>query len=240
MKVAFLSDIHANFPALSAALQCAAEAGAEEVVCAGDLVGGGPHPTEVVRLLMRQGVRSVLGNVERKVLALSADPKKLKKAAEKKKRASSAWTARTLGEEERRWLAALPREIRHDWGAGEVLVIHGSPLGEDDYLYPSLTAPGLAARLKGPAPAVLVCGHSHIPFVRTVGSTLVINCGSVGWPVDGDPRGSFALADFTPGRRSSARILRFAYAVEGLVHDLERRRVPGVDPGDFVLGVKKH
>lgn len=239
MKVAFLSDIHANFPALSAALQCAAEAGAEEVVCAGDLVGGGPHPTEVVRLLMRQGVRSVAGNVERKVLALAADPKKLKKARDKKKGAPLAWTARALGEDERAWLASLPREIRHDWGSGEVWVVHGSPLGEEDYLFPSITAPGLAPRLRGAAPAALVCGHSHIPFVKAVGSTLVVNCGSVGRPVDGDPRGALALADFTPGRRPSARILRFPYPVAGVVDDLDARRVPGVDPADFVLGVKK-
>jgi len=220
MKVAFLSDIHANFPALSAALQCAAEAGAEEVVCAGDLVGGGPHPTEVVRLLMRQGVRSVVGNVERKVLALAADPKKLKKVKHKKKGAPLAWTALALGEDERAWLASLPREIRHDWGSGEVWVVHGSPLGEEDYLFPSLTVPGLATRLGGACPVALVCGHSHIPFARTIGATLVVNCGSVGRPVDGDPRGALALADFTPGRRPSAKILRFPYPVAGVVDDL--------------------
>ena len=67
----------------------------------------------------------------------------------------------------------------------------------------------------------------------------MVNCGSVGRPVDGDPRGALALADFTPGRRPSARILRFPYPVAGVVDDLDARRVPGVDPADFVLGVKK-
>lgn len=239
MRVAFLSDIHANFPALSAALERASEAGAEAVVCAGDLVGGGPHPTEVVRLLMRQRVPAVRGNVERKVLALAADRRKLKRARESRKDAALAWTAEALGAAERAWLAGLPAEIRADWGAGEVWVVHGSPLKDTDYVYPSLTAPGLASKLGAGRPVALVCGHSHIPFVRTVAGVLVINCGSVGRPVDGDPRGAFALAEFAPGRRPSARIVRFPYALEGVLEDLERRRVPGQTPSHLVSGIKK-
>ena len=239
MKVAFLSDIHANFPALSAALQCAAEGGAEEVVCAGDVVGGGPHPTEVVRLLVQHGVRAVRGNVESKVLELAADPRKLKRAKDKKKGAPLAWTVKALGASELAWLAALPAELRADWGAGEVWVVHGSPLGDEDYIYPSITGPGLAPRLRGGHPAVLVCGHSHIPFVRTVAGTLVVNCGSVGRPVDGDPRGALALADFSPGRRPSARILRFPYAIDGIAADIKARGVPRLDPVEYAFGIKR-
>ena len=79
MRVAFLSDIHANFPALCRALEWAQRNRADRVVCAGDIVGHGPHPTEVIRLLVEQNVEAILGNVDRKVLALLKTPKKLTK-----------------------------------------------------------------------------------------------------------------------------------------------------------------
>jgi predicted phosphodiesterase len=127
MRVAFLSDIHASFPALCAALEHARAAGADRVLCAGDLVGGGPHPTEVIRLLMEQRISAVAGNVDRKVCALAADPKKLKRARDHKKRAALAWTAAALGRAELEWLAALPKVLRLSLSGAEILVVHGAP-----------------------------------------------------------------------------------------------------------------
>ena len=77
MKVAFLSDIHANFPALCAALAAAERAHAETIVVAGDMVGGGPHPVEVVRLLAQRRVPAIAGNLERELLSLPQSRKKL-------------------------------------------------------------------------------------------------------------------------------------------------------------------
>ena len=241
MRVAFLSDIHANFPALCAALGHADGKGAERVVCAGDIVGGGPHPTEVIRLLRERGAEAIRGNVDRKIVRLASKPSKLKRWAKEPGRAPHAWTARSLGKAELDWLVALPPEREFDFENVRVRVVHGSPLGDEDYIFPSLTSRGLAAKLgpdipQGP-PDVLVCGHSHIPFVRTVGGVLVINCGSVGRPVDGDPRGSLVLADFPAGGRATARVERFDYPVESLVTDLRRRKVPGAEPSRYAAGV---
>ena len=90
MRVVFISDIHANFPALCRALEWAQRHRADRIVCAGDLVGHGPHPTEVVRLLIEQGVDSILGNVDRKVLGLIERPKKLQKRLKKRSHAPAA------------------------------------------------------------------------------------------------------------------------------------------------------
>ena len=238
MKVAFLSDIHANFPALWSAMEDARHRGARSFVVAGDIVGGGPHPVEVVRFLMKKRVAAIRGNVDRRTLSQLNKPKKLeKKAKEGTLAALARWAALQLGEEERAWLSALPSELRLTFGQSSVLVVHGSPIGDEDYVYPSITTTALAAKLKEEKPDLLVCGHSHVPFVRKVAGTLVANCGSVGKPIDGDPRGSYALVDFQGRGAMSARIVRFEYPVEEAARDLERLR-SGFAPAELRFGVK--
>ncbi len=238
MRVAFLSDVHANLPALWGALEDARRRGARTVVAAGDLVVGGPHPVEVLRLLRERKVASARGNMDRRVVELLARPGKLARKAEGGKWAAAAWTALQLGGTERDHLAALPHELRLTFGGAAVLITHGSPAGDEDYVFPSLTPAALAAKLGAERPAVLVCGHSHVPFARKMAGCWVVNCGSVGKPVDGDPRGSYALADF-PGRGVvRARIVRFAYPVEEPAADLKRRRAPGFTARELRDGVK--
>ncbi len=238
MRVAFFSDIHANFPALCRALEWAQRNRADRVVCAGDIVGHGPHPTEVIRLLVEQNVEAILGNVDRKVLDLLKNPKKLRKRLEKKAHAPAAWAALTLGDAERAWLAGLPTELRFSAGGVDVWVVHGSPRSDTDYIFPSVTAQALAAKLGEVRPQVLVCGHTHIPFTKRVAGVCVVNCGSVGRPLDGDPRGAMASCDFPGTGRVHCRIVRFAYPVESLITDLQARSAKGIRPQEYRTGVK--
>jgi putative phosphoesterase len=239
MRVVFLSDIHANFPALCRALEWAQRNRADRLICAGDIVGHGPHPTEVVRLLIEQRVEAILGNVDRKVLALLESPKKLERHLEKKAHAPTAWAALALGEAERAWLAALPKELRFSAGGADVWVVHGSPLSDADFIFPSITARALAVKLgEALRPRVLVCGHSHVPFTREIAGIRVVNCGSSGRPVDGDPRGALALCDFLGKGRVTCRIVRFAYPVEPVIADLEVRGAMGILPQDYRTGTK--
>ena len=238
MRIVFLSDIHGNFPALCRALELAGRNRADRVVCAGDIVGHGPHPTEVVRLLVEQRIEAILGNVDRKVLGLLQTPKKLKKRLEKKAHAPAAWAALALGDAERAWLGGLPKELRFSTGAADVWVVHGSPLSDTDYIYPSITAQALASKLGEIRPHVLVCGHSHIPFTKRVAGVRVVNCGSVGRPLDGDPRGALAICDFPGEGQMHCRIVRFAYPLDPLVSDLQARGAKGVRPQDYHTGTK--
>ena len=246
MKIALLSDVHANLPALRAALSIADRLGADRVVVAGDLVGDGPHPVEVVTEAMARGAECVRGNVDRQVLEMASGDGKLRKQLRsgKGQKRNRAWTALRLREasSELEWLSALPTERTVGANGRELLVVHGSPLGDTDYVYPSITGPGLIAKLApldGYRPAALVCGHSHVPFARTVEGVLVINCGSVGRPADGDPRGSMALLDVAGTDEIQARMIRFTYPVAALLQALQARQVPGIEPEDYRLGLKR-
>ena len=90
-------------------------------------------------------------------------------------------------------------------------------------MHPSLTSNTLRAwfPLGTPRPDVLVGGHTHVPFVRTVDGMLVVNAGTVGRPFDGDPRASWALLELEKGR-ARARIRRVEYPVEETVRAMKR------------------
>jgi putative phosphoesterase len=239
LKIAFLSDIHSNYPALCRALEKGRKLGASRFIIAGDVVGAGPHPVEVIRHLKGQRIPAIRGNVDRKVLQAGSRRRELKEKLQDRKNGHLAWTAMQLGKAEREWLENLPPELVIASEAGEILVVHGSPQGDTDYIYPSITRAGLLSKLEGRNPAVLVCGHSHVPFSRSVAGVRILNCGSVGRPVDGDPRGTFGILEIGDGDNIRAKIIRFAYPVEHVAGDLESRRVPGAKPDEYRVGIKK-
>ena len=237
MRIAFFSDIHANMPALSAAFARAERLGVSKHVIAGDIIGGGPHPLEVTRFLMEKNVQSIRGNIERKVTGRAGKP--VKKNFSSDKKGNLLWTAAQLGSAEMEWLRALPADLMLETGGVRIKVVHGSPRSDMDYIYPSVTKASLLAKLDLDLPDALVCGHSHIPFSRAVSGMYVVNCGSVGRPVDGDPAGSFAVIELGESGKIGVRIVRFAYAVEELVKDLKRKEVPGAVADEYRLGIKR-
>ncbi len=212
MRIAIVSDIHANLAALEAALADIGRRKADRVIVAGDLVGDGRQPAEVVALLRRLGFPALRGNVDRKVAEAAAlSAKARNELATMRKTAELLWTAGQLDRAGLDWLAGLPATLTVRVGGSRLLVVHGSPLADTDSIYPSLTPRALAAKLGAARPDVLACGHSHVPFARRIAGVTVVNAGSVGRPVDGDPRGSYALVEVEAGRTPRGRIVRFPF-----------------------------
>jgi putative phosphoesterase len=211
-----ISDVHANLPALEAVLADIERRSVDQVFCAGDLVGQGPHPNQVVSLIRKAGIPSILGNQEIELRALGdrGQPNPMK---------HMLWTIAVLKRRNREYLLGLPpdREIEVE-GVG-ILIVHGSPHGSFDTMHPSLTSETIRAWFPAGTrrPDVLVGGHTHVPFVRTVDGMLVVNAGTVGRPFDGDPRASWALLELEEGR-ARARIRRVGYPVEETVRAMKR------------------
>jgi putative phosphoesterase len=239
MKVAFLSDVHANLYTLMIAIKNAKKLGASQIFVAGDIVGRGPHPLEVVRFLRNNRIPVIKGNVERKLLHLKQGEKDIFTLLDGKK-ANLAWTALQLDDDAWDYIATLPENLRMKLEGFDILIVHGSLVSDKDYIYPSITSYGIRTKLAGDNPDILVCGHSHIPFTKRLENLLVVNCGATGLSIDGDPRPSFALASLTAGRPAQCRIFRFSYSLAEMISSIRTQDIPGFDKEVYLKGVRNN
>jgi putative phosphoesterase len=180
VRVAALSDIHGNLPALEAVLADVEQCGVDEIVVAGDTVSG-PWPVEVFERLVEIGARCVHGNADREVLRGSERYGPL-----------APWCAERLGETRLQRVRSWPTTLElHVGGLGDVVVCHSTPTS-DEPIYTRLTPADEVDALFGDVRAdALVCGHTHMQYDRTLASGLrVVNPGSVGMPYEGR-RGAF-------------------------------------------------
>ena len=184
MRVAALSDIHGNLPALEAVLADVEREPVDAIVVAGDSISG-PWPVEVLERLVEVDALVVRGNADRHVLDADGgrgDPEA----------ALSTWCKETLGADRIASAAGWPVSRELDVGGlGRVLVCHSSP-SSDEVIYTRITPDADVAALLGGVDAnVVVSGHTHIQFDRRLASGLrVVNPGSVGMPYEGR-RGAF-------------------------------------------------
>jgi len=240
MLLAFLSDIHGNLPALRQALADAKRRGAEKIYCAGDLVGYGPFPEQVCRLIADEKITAIMGNYDAKVLSLLHHSEDLKKGMKPGKLKILTWTSRCLSRTSEIFLSGLPSCHRETLeGRFQLLMTHGSPSSWEDTVYQSITRCALEKKLAGEKPDILVCGHTHVPFIKKVAGITVINCGSAGMPIDGEPNPSYALLRISQTGAPSGRIIRFSYPQEELVRAIASSSLPPDLADDFQSGKKK-
>ena len=240
MLMACFSDPHGNLPALEAAFRDAEKKGAQRMVCAGDITGYGPFPDDVCRFLEEQAIPAIIGNYDQKVIDVAGKGESVAAGMKPKKSEILLWTVDHMSSQSLRYLESLPDHLDlHCEGGKKILVVHGSPVSADDAIYPSITRPSLEAKLGDARPDVLLCGHTHIPFVKLLGGILVVNCSSTGHPVDGDPRPAYALISLDAGLQPHGHIVRFDYDRERTIAALSETSLPKALARDFAEGNKR-
>ncbi len=214
--VAILADVHGNLPALEAVLADVAARGITEIVVAGDLVGLGASPNQVVDRLVAVGATLLRGNHEADYVGGYADPAQRAAWRADPDLANMCWYLDRLGGVRTALLTALPD--RH-WLDPATLVTHGSPRHVRDAILPETPAEELAAMF-GPAPPRLTfVGHTHVPLLRDVPWGRVVNVGSVGAAL-GDPRAAYATATRAAGAADgdwAVAVLHISYDIEAAI-----------------------
>jgi putative phosphoesterase len=187
MRLAALYDIHGNLPALEAVLAEVRRTGADAVVVGGDVVPG-PMPRECLDCLaaFELPVHYLRGNGDRVVCA-ERRGEDVSAEVPAAFRDVIRWSASALTDEDAARLAAWPATLGFTArGLGDVLFCHATPRSDVE-LFTRLTAEErLADAFDGVAAPIVVCGHTHMQFDRTVRGIRVVNAGSVGMPF-GDP-----------------------------------------------------
>ena len=190
MRVAALYDIHGNLPALEAVLADVARAAVDLVVVGGDVVPG-PMPSETIACLLSLDVpvKFIRGNGDREVAARMDIGASIVGTATLPVRAREAvrWTADQLDPSTGRMLASWPGTIRVTvHRLGDVLFCHATPNSDSEHVTRRSPDSRLSLLFGGLDVPVVVCGHTHMQFERTLGPMRIVNAGSVGMPF-GDP-----------------------------------------------------
>ena len=214
MRLAVLSDVHANRPALEAVLADVDRVAPEGIWVAGDLVGYNPWPNEVLETLQELKVRAIRGNHDRAVL--TGDVSWFNELAAEAVR----WTRIHLAPAGVGYLKDLEDRTRGTMPEAVVAMYHGSPRNDDEYVFPWAVNESMV-RMAG-APFVIL-GHTHLPMVFPFRSGLLVNPGSVGQPRDGDPRAAWGVLDLA---RRTFEIRRVSYDIDAVATEIRRAGLP--------------
>jgi putative phosphoesterase len=226
--VAIITDIHGNVTAMQAALARIAELSIERIYCGGDLVGYGPHPNEVCALIQARAIPTIYGNYDYAIARDEEDcgcayvtPHERELGQE-----SVAWTLERTDHGAKEFMRELPFDLYFQVGDVRVHLVHGSPRKVNEYLFADKPARLYERLAAAEAAGVLAFGHTHKPWVREFGAVPFVNCGSVGKPKDGDPRGAFAVLR-PSGHSVEVTIERVAYDTAAVAEDVRSSGLPG-------------
>ncbi len=180
VRLALISDQHANDVAFRAALEDAERLGVEEIVCLGDVAQGGAEPVETLDRLAALGCETVLGNADAFLLELPADSPEPITDRQLEMR---EWTLSQLDASHLEQIRSFAPVVRRELDGVSLLLFHGSPRSYDDVLLPEHGGEALEPFL-GHDAALLAGGHTHLQWTRRIGDALYVNPGSVGLSYD--------------------------------------------------------
>lgn len=227
MKLALISDLHGNMPAIDAVFADAASA--DRIVCLGDIVDLGPEPGAAIAALAARGIDCLKGN---------HDPFE---AGPIEPVALWQWTLEQLNAQELAWLRALPSELEYVFEGVRVLCVHGSPRSFDELVTETASDAALREMTAGRDFDLMACGHTHVQLARRLDGRWIVNCGSVAMPFvepllgPGPPRilpwAEYAMVTLEAGT-IDVDLRRVDYDIEDYFARVRRSSMP--DPEGFI------
>lgn len=226
MRIALLTDIHANLAALEIVFQAVKKEKPDLILFGDDLAVNGPRPRETMEFILSSGIRSIRGNMDDAVLQ-GDDP-------------VAQWARDQISPAGIAYLERSPIDDRITPPGGrspenDLLFVHSTPLSNDEALIlelsPATSFIGLTPEeeanrlLAGAMASRIVYGHIHYFSNGIIRGQRVGSIGSVGFPFDGDPRAAFALAHWD-GKDWQIEPRRIAYNHESVARDIETSGQP--------------
>lgn len=215
IKIGVFSDIHGNCESLKAVLNAFDAKKVDVKVCLGDLVGYFHQSIEVIDLMMRSHIPTLMGNHEAYLLG------KLKCSPEKWDFISLEYVKAGISDAQRTWIERLALSREDTIADKRIAYFHGSPWGPlEEYIYPDHKEFDRFGSLNWD---YVFLGHTHYPFIKKVANCTIVNPGSCGEPRHGDHRACAAILDVEKG---SVEQLSIEYDVKGFIHGARKFGIP--------------
>lgn len=226
-RIAIISDLHGNTPALEAVLQDISKRQVTRIVCLGDLVGKGPHSARAVDICREACEATVIGNWDAFICRETELP-------------MAQWHRQQLGPERLDYLAALPGTLEFTLGGKRVRLFHASQQGVFHRVHMYDTRESHAAMFDNtpftgdaPVPDIVGYGDIHSAYVLSLRQGTLFNVGSVGNPLD-FPQAAYAILEGAPASAApgpvNIAIVRVPYDIERAVAEAEAAQMPDLQP----------
>jgi putative phosphoesterase len=220
MKIAIISDIHSNIYALMRVLEDIDSQNVDSIVCLGDLVGYGSHPNEVISLIRKRNILCIKGNYDSSVV----DNGFTYIRDTNINSFSLPWTVEELRMSNKYYLENLPSTLNLTFNNKNIVFVHGSPRKINEYLTPDYeNLSDIMDEFNGD---ILVCAHTHIPYIKEFGNKLLINCGSVGKPKNGSPNATYAILELDKSGSPKVTLRAVEYEYLKIMKDMEMKKFP--------------
>ncbi len=195
MRIGLIGDVHGNHLALQTVLAAASLSGVEALLITGDLVGYYDAPLAVLNMLQPWVRHVVRGNHEDMLKAARSDDKFLAQV-DARYGTGLRSAIEQLSEQQLDDLCSLPHPLELVIDGCKILLCHGAPWDNNQYVYPN-AQPDLLERCALQEFDLIVLGHSHYPMGHQIGKALVVNPGAVGQPRNRQPGAHWAVFDTT-------------------------------------------
>ena len=200
MRVAVISDIHANLIALEEVLKDIEKENCEHIVCLGDIVLAGPQPISILEFVKQQNWTMIQGNTDKLIAEYGQDVLDMMKEKYPVMANAIVDDMNYITDEDQKFLTELPPQTEMEIEGVKVLFVHGSPRANNEDILPNRELTEIEEIISGVDADLLLCGHTHIPCgYQTNNKQTVVNVGSVGRPMTPTPLACYAVIDFEDG-----------------------------------------
>lgn len=201
MKIAVISDIHANYQALEAVMKDIKKENCDRIFCLGDLAMAGPQPHMVIDFVRKQPDWIVIqGNTDKLIAEYTEQTYEDVKKMYPMMANALADDVKILEEDKKQYLGSLPPQYETEIDGVKILLVHGSPRKNNENIFPNMPVNEIEEMIKGVDADLIFCGHTHQPCgYQTSTKQTVVNAGSVGRPMTEVPDACYVIADFNNG-----------------------------------------
>ncbi|MBO1625800.1 metallophosphoesterase family protein [Bacillus arachidis] len=228
-KIAVISDIHGNIPALDAVLKDIKLRGIERIMCLGDLVGKGPHSSEAIEIIRKECEHVVMGNWD-DFITKPTESETLE------------WHQKQLSEQQRNYLRELPFSIEFIMSGKLIRMFHASPRSLYERVQPGAPIEqrvslfensNLTENIEGERKPDVVCyGDIHQAYVQNFRGKTLCNAGSVGNPLE-ITQASYLIFEGVYGQKDAAsfsiQLVRVPYDIELAIRLAREEEMPEID-----------